>query len=153
LFPRSDWCDGEEYYGEARDMQQVSVITLGIADLARSRHFYVDGFGWTPVFENEEIVFYQMNGFVLGTWMKDKLNEDMRDAGRSGTSSFALAHNVDDEAAVRAIIDRLVAAGGTLMRPADAPPMAAIGAMWLIPMGMPGRLRGTRPGQSMNGAW
>ncbi len=45
---------------------QISVITIGIRDLARSRHFYVHGFGWTPVFENTEIIFYQMNGFVLG---------------------------------------------------------------------------------------
>ena len=58
--------------------QQLSVITLGIADLARSRRFYCDGFGWTPVFQNEEIVFYQMNGFVLGTWLTTALERDMR---------------------------------------------------------------------------
>ncbi len=46
--------------------QQISVVTLGVADLERSKRFYGDGFGWTPVFENEEIVFFQMNGFVLG---------------------------------------------------------------------------------------
>ena len=39
--------------------QQISVITLGIGDLARSRRFYADGFGWTPVFGNDEIAFYQ----------------------------------------------------------------------------------------------
>jgi hypothetical protein len=49
--------------------QQIAVITLGIADLARSRLFYCEGFGWTPAFQNAEIVFYQMNGFVLGTWL------------------------------------------------------------------------------------
>ncbi|WP_203595421.1 VOC family protein [Salipiger sp. PrR002] len=42
--------------------QQISVITLGVSDLERSKRFYGDGFGWTPVFENAEIVFYQMNG-------------------------------------------------------------------------------------------
>src|SRR5690242_13660390 len=99
-------------------MQQISVVTLGIADLARSRRFYVEGFGWAPVFENEEIIFYQMNGFVFGTWMKDKLNEDMREEGRSGASSFALAHNVGGEAEVRAVMERLAAAGGTVTRPA-----------------------------------
>ncbi|MBO9574642.1 MAG: VOC family protein [Sphingobium sp.] len=102
--------------------QQISVVALGIADLARSRRFYVEGFGWTPVFENEEIVFYQMNGFVLGTWLSEKLNEDMKGAGRSGASSFALAHNVGSQAEVELVLDRLVMAGGTLMRPADAPP-------------------------------
>jgi hypothetical protein len=39
--------------------QQISVITLGVINLARSRRFYVDGFGWSPVFENEEIIFYR----------------------------------------------------------------------------------------------
>ena len=46
--------------------QQISVIILGVAALARSRQFHVDGFGWTPVFESPEIIFYQMNGFVFG---------------------------------------------------------------------------------------
>lgn len=102
--------------------QQLSVITLGVADLARSRRFYVDGFGWTPVFENDEIVFYQMNGFVLGTWLAGALDADMRDEGRSGASSFALAHNVPDKAGVEPAMARLIAAGGALKRPADAPP-------------------------------
>src|SRR3954453_9830254 len=45
--------------------QLISVVTLGVIDLARSPRFYVDGFGWSPVFENEEIIFYQMNGLML----------------------------------------------------------------------------------------
>ena len=53
--------------------QQISVITLGIASMSRSRRFYVGGFGWTPVFESEEIIFYQMNGFMLGTWLNPGL--------------------------------------------------------------------------------
>jgi len=61
--------------------QQISVITLGIADLARSRRFYVDGFGWTPVFENEEIIFYQMNGLMLGTFAQASLEADMNRGG------------------------------------------------------------------------
>lgn len=102
--------------------QQISVVTLGIADLARSRRFYgADGFGWTPVFENQEIVFYQMNGLMLGTWLKPNLEDDMRRLA-SGASPFALAHNVPEQAAVAPLIARLAAAGGTILRPADAPP-------------------------------
>jgi hypothetical protein len=44
--------------------QQISIITLGIDDLPRSRCFYTEGFGWAPVFENAEILFYQMNGLL-----------------------------------------------------------------------------------------
>jgi catechol 2,3-dioxygenase-like lactoylglutathione lyase family enzyme len=53
--------------------QQISVVTLGIADLARSRRFYADGFGWKPVLETPEIIFYQMNGLMLGTWLPLRL--------------------------------------------------------------------------------
>jgi len=101
--------------------QQMSVVTLGIADLARSRRFYGEGFGWTPVFENAEIVFYQMNGFVLGTWLTPKLEEDMQRSGLARPCAFALAHNVGSEAEVTALIDRLAQAGGLVLRPADAP--------------------------------
>lgn len=102
--------------------QQVSVITLGVGDLGRSRRFYTEGFGWTPVFENEEIIFYQMNGFVLGTWLADKLDDDMQRQSMGGTASLALAHNVSDESEVQPLIDQLLAVGGTLLRRGDAPP-------------------------------
>lgn len=101
--------------------QQISVVTLGISDLARSRRFYGGGFGWKPVFENEEIAFYQMNGLVLGTWLKEKLAEDSRQPA-TGTSAFALAHNVPSEAEVDRVIATLVEHGGTLLRAGDAPP-------------------------------
>jgi catechol 2,3-dioxygenase-like lactoylglutathione lyase family enzyme len=103
--------------------QQISVITLGIADLARSKQFYADGFGWKPVFENEEIAFYQMNGLVLGTWLAEKLDEDSQRPGKTSTpGAFALAHNVGGEAEVDALIEQLKGAGGTVLRAADAPP-------------------------------
>jgi catechol 2,3-dioxygenase-like lactoylglutathione lyase family enzyme len=101
--------------------QQISVITLGIADLARSRRFYVEGFGWTPVFENDEIVFYQMNGLMLGTWQQPALEQDMKRRGLMRPGAFALAHNVLREEDVVPLMQQLLAAGGTLLRDADAP--------------------------------
>ncbi|RUM99396.1 VOC family protein [Pseudaminobacter arsenicus] len=101
--------------------QQISVITLGIADLPRSRRFYVEGFGWAPVFENEEVVFYQMNGLMLGTWLESALSADMgRKLARPG--AFALAHNVPTRDDVKPAMDQLVAAGGSLLRAPVAPP-------------------------------
>ena len=102
--------------------QQISVITLGVADVARSRRFYVEGFGWAPVFENDEIAFYQMNGLVLGTWLKASLEADMQRKGLAQAGAVALAHNVGSEAEVLALIERLAAAGGRVLRPGDAPP-------------------------------
>ncbi|WP_246844950.1 VOC family protein [Altererythrobacter sp. TH136] len=54
--------------------QRLSLVTLGTRDLARSRRFYTDGFGWTPAFENEEIIFYQLGGIILGTFERGRWN-------------------------------------------------------------------------------
>lgn len=102
-------------------LQSISVVTLGIADLERTRRFYGEGFGWKPVFENDEILFYQMNGLVLGLWLADRLAEDMQRAAAS-PGSISLAHNVDSPEAVEALIARLADHGGTVLRPGDAPP-------------------------------
>jgi len=102
--------------------QQISVITLGVHDLERSKRFYVGGFGWTPVFENGEIAFYQMNGFVLGTWLIQELRNDMQRAESAIPGAFSLAHNVGSADEVKRVIELLAAAGGRILRPADAPP-------------------------------
>lgn len=102
--------------------QQLSVLTLATLDLGRSRHFYSGGFGWSPVFENEEIVFYQMNGFVLGTWLQSSLETDMQRSDLLRPGPYALGHNVTSRDEVRPVIERLLAAGGRLLREADAPP-------------------------------
>ena len=102
--------------------QQISVITLGVQSLERSRGFYVGGFGWTPVFENDEIIFYQMNGLMLGTWQNPGLDGDMQRASQAAPSAIALAHNVAERQDVDLVIEQLVAAGGTLQRRGDAPP-------------------------------
>lgn len=102
--------------------QQISVITLGVRDLERSKAFYVGGFGWTPVFENAEIAFYQMNGFVFGTWLVRELQKDMLRPEAAGPGAFTLAHNVGSADEVTRVIERLAEAGGRILRPGDAPP-------------------------------
>ena len=102
--------------------QQISLITLGVADLARSRRFHGEGFGWTPVFETPEIVVYQMNGMVLGLWPTSDLEADMQRPGLVRPGAFALAHNVAAKEDVQPVLDRLAAAGGRILRPADEPP-------------------------------
>jgi catechol 2,3-dioxygenase-like lactoylglutathione lyase family enzyme len=102
--------------------QQISVITLSVSDLNRSKRFYVEGFGWTPVFENDEIVFYQMNGLMLGTWLDGGLEADMQRKDLFRPGAFSLAHNVSSQDEVQPVLDRLSASGGRILRQADAPP-------------------------------
>lgn len=102
--------------------QQISVVTLGVDDLARSKWFYADGFGWKTVFENEEIAFFQMNGLMLGLWLKPRLQEDMKKDADGDFHAFSIAHNVGSPAEVDALLARLVEHGGTILRAGDAPP-------------------------------
>jgi len=102
-------------------VQAISVVTLGISSLEQSRRFYAEGFAWKTVFENEEILFFQMNGLVLGLWLADKLAEDMkRPVAAPGSNS--LAHNVGSEREVEGLMSRLESFGGVVLRKADAPP-------------------------------
>lgn len=101
---------------------QMSCIALGVADLTRSRRFYADGFGWKPAFQNNDIVFYQLNGFVLGTWLTTALEGDMQRVGLARPGAFALAHNVARREDVQPALERLVLYGGRLLRHGDAPP-------------------------------
>jgi catechol 2,3-dioxygenase-like lactoylglutathione lyase family enzyme len=101
--------------------QQISVITLGINMMAASRRFYTEGFGWAPVFESEEIIFYQMNGLMLGTWLRSAMAADTTQPVL-GAGACTLGHNVQSEGDVAPTMHRLSDAGGTILRPADAPP-------------------------------
>ena len=94
--------------------QQISVITLCVADIARYKRFYVEGFGWKPVFDADGIVFYQMNGLMLGTWLASALDEDSRRTGKTpGAFSVAQRH----EQAGGAALDRQAGiAGGKRQR-------------------------------------
>ena len=101
--------------------QQLSLITLSIHEIARSRRFYGEGFGWKPVYESNEVLFFQMNGIVLGLGLSSAFSADLqRPDGVS--NGFALAHNVASRDAVDALVDRLAAHGGQVLRTPDAPP-------------------------------
>lgn len=50
--------------------QRVSLITLGVADVARARTFY-EGLGWRGQ-EVEETVFFQAGGMAIVLWARDK---------------------------------------------------------------------------------
>lgn len=101
--------------------QRIALITLGVMDLDRSMRFYKEGFGWNSIFEDNETVFYQMNGFVLSTWLQSALNEDMQRSNLTRLAAFTLAHNVSSAGEVQELLNKLSAVGGHILRNADAP--------------------------------
>ncbi|MGI3169868.1 VOC family protein [Pseudooceanicola sp. C21-150M6] len=98
--------------------QRVSLITLGVADLDRSKAFYAAN-GWQPLPGPDGVVFYRMQGMALGLFGIDALAEDQGRRGETlGTGAMTLAQNFPDRAAVDAAFSRALAAGGTeLKRP------------------------------------
>ena len=47
--------------------QRISLVTLGVSDLAKDRAFY-EGLGWRAQYKDEEIAFFQAGGRVFGLW-------------------------------------------------------------------------------------
>jgi predicted lactoylglutathione lyase len=100
--------------------QRVSIVTLGVKDLRISKRFYSDGFGWKPAFENDEIIFFQAGGMVFALFLRDKLAADFQaDPARFGRAAMALAYNVRSKGEVDPLIKRAVAAGATILKPAQ----------------------------------
>jgi predicted lactoylglutathione lyase len=96
--------------------QSISLITLGVADVARATAFY-RALGWSPAREIEDTVFLQANGVVLVLWGRDKLAADMGiDDVHPGWGAIALAHNVGSREEVEAITETARAAGATVTR-------------------------------------
>ncbi|MGW6795096.1 VOC family protein [Streptomyces chartreusis] len=98
--------------------QRVTLITLGVSDLARSKAFY-EALGWRGQ-EVEETVFFQAGGLGLVLWGREKLARDcgLEPGAASGFGGIALAHNVRSEAEVDAILAVVEQAGGTVTKPA-----------------------------------
>src|SRR5215469_9797492 len=103
--------------GQTMD-QRISIVTLGVKDLAVSRRFYVDGLGWKPAFENKEIIFFQSGGMVFALFLRDKLAEDFRaDPTTFGRAAVALAHNVREKNQVDNLMKRAEASGAKILKP------------------------------------
>lgn len=101
--------------------QRLSVITLGVADLARARAFY-EALGWTTrAAPEDDVVFFQAGGMVVALWGRDQLAADSGvtpDPG--GWGGVTLAHNVRSPEEVDAVIAEARAAGARIDR-AGAP--------------------------------
>src|SRR5919205_3646499 len=96
--------------------QRVSVITLGVRDLARARAFY-EGLGWTSgAAPADDVVFFQAGGMVVALWSREQLAADtvMQDGG--GWGGVTLAYNTRSPAEVDAVLEEARGAGGTVLR-------------------------------------
>jgi len=103
-----------------RMQPRISMITLGVRDLARAIRFYEQGLGFPRMESPPGVAFFTLNGTWLGLYGRDALAEDATvPASGSGFAGFTLAHNVDSESRVEAVIQQAVDAGATLVKPAQ----------------------------------
>ena len=96
--------------------QRVSLITLGVTDLARARAFY-EGLGWkTGAEPGDDVVFFQAGGMIVALWDRVQLAEDSGVADGGGWGGVTLAYNVNSPAEVDAVIAEAESAGATIPR-------------------------------------
>jgi catechol 2,3-dioxygenase-like lactoylglutathione lyase family enzyme len=92
--------------------QRVSFITLAVADIAASRTFYVDGLGWKPIFEADDVLMLPVaERVILSLWSVEGFTEEIGEAPASGVAPLTLAHNLATEAEVDAVLAEAAALG------------------------------------------
>lgn len=96
---------------------RVSMITLGVRDLAASVKFYESGLGFPRMESPPTVAFFTLDGSWLGLYGRDALAEDATvSADGSGFEGFALAHNVASEAEVDAVMAQARDAGVAIVK-------------------------------------
>lgn len=96
---------------------RLSLVTLGVVDLARSRQFYEAlGFTASPA-SQESVTFFQLGGMALGLFSRTALAEDAHvDNSEPGFSGITLAYNCRSEGEVDAVFAHALGCGATLKK-------------------------------------
>ncbi|MDD3708540.1 MAG: VOC family protein [Aminobacterium sp.] len=103
-------------------MNRISIICLGVKDMAQSIRFYRDGLGFsTDVTEDEpKVIFFNTTGTKFELYPLELLAEDINEMNppqiASGFAGITLAYNVKSEAEVHEIMDLAKKAGATIAK-------------------------------------
>ncbi len=116
--------------------QRISLVTLGVADVARARRFY-DDLGWSSESPDGEVVFYQAGGMVLALWGRDKLAEDSAVEDPGGWGGVTLAYNVGSPQEVDRMLAQALSAGATIGRPGAPTFWGGYSGIFIDPDGHP----------------
>ena len=96
---------------------RISMITLGVRNLAASVKFYEQGLELPRMESPPEVAFFTLNGTWLGLYGRDALAEDATvSPDGSGFESFSLAHNVHSKAEVDEVMSQALKAGAILVK-------------------------------------
>jgi catechol 2,3-dioxygenase-like lactoylglutathione lyase family enzyme len=100
--------------------QRISLVTLGVADVARSRRFY-EALGWRAGNDrDQDIAFFQAGPLVFSLWGRKQLADESGAEDGGGWGGVTLAHNVRSPEEVDAVLAEAERAGGRISKPAEA---------------------------------
>jgi catechol 2,3-dioxygenase-like lactoylglutathione lyase family enzyme len=117
--------------------QRLSLVTLGVSDLARARSFY-EGLGWTTrAEEGDDVVFFQAGGMVVALWDRARLAEDSMVQDSGGWGGVTLAYNTRSPAEVDEVIEQARGAGATIGREPGETFWGGYSAVFVDPDGHP----------------
>lgn len=101
---------------------RISIITLGVADLAKAIHFYRDGLGFpTSAKDDDPVAFFLTGGARLALFPTNELAADIGVyvVPSKGFGGVALAHNVRHKEEVAEVLALAERAGGKIVKPAQ----------------------------------
>ncbi len=100
--------------------QRLSLITLGVIDLARSTAFF-EALGWRRSMKAAEgVAFFQCGGIAFGLFPLDELAKDAHVApADGGSTAMSIAHNARTRDEVDALLAEAEAAGAEIVKPAE----------------------------------
>ncbi len=99
---------------------RLSLVTLGVADIARARAFY-DALGLIPgPSSNDHVVFYDMDGVILALYGNEALAQDAGLASLGAGGAKTLAWNLSSPGEVDDAIELALSAGAELVKSAAA---------------------------------
>jgi predicted lactoylglutathione lyase len=117
--------------------QRLSLITLGVADLARARAFY-EALGWrTNAAPEDDVVFFQAGGMIVALWGRAQLAEDSGVEDGGGWGGVTPAYNTRSPEEVDAVIDEARAAGARIAREPAATFWGGYSGVFVDPDGHP----------------
>ncbi len=96
---------------------RISLITLGVADLARATRFYEECLDLPRLKTPPSITFFELGRLWLALWPRESLAADAGlSAQGAGFAGFSLAHNVRSPAEVDALLKHVAAFGATVVK-------------------------------------
>ena len=117
--------------------QRLSLITLGVSDLARARAFY-EGLGWhTNAEPDDDVCFFQAGGMAVALWDRERLAEDSGVSDSGGWGGVTLAYNTRTTTEVDEVIEQARTAGAAIPREPGETFWGGYSGMFVDPDGHP----------------